>query len=812
MTTSRAYTVRRAVSAVLAFVLLFVSLPILRANGAGDSSDRPWLWPVPGSYKINSLDYYYGGGFHNRGQCIDIGCNGYSEAERLDIISATDGTVVYIQNKYNEETNRGSGLGNYVIVQSGDICLVYGHLKTVTCGYGEIKAGSVLGKMGRTGTATGVHLHMQAYPASESLNSTSIHVFDRYQYNPLYVEKFQFMKGLKTYSVRYGELIGQYYTRSSGAYFAYSGGLAVSYETDPVSATVTVINAGGAVVRSRPLADNSHNMDTYPNGSQVAVAGIHTDAYGAKWLLTEEGGYWLSFDDVGFNSYRFGCEIVNGETPFGLYGSIRDLPLSGMVLSRNKMVSYTATLMQEDTTLATYSRAVNATSFELGAYVIEGFELSSLADGGYTFIVTVREEASYPGADTASRDVDIITADFFITSDVKDNTPPFVEAVHITSLTEKGLTLRCIATDDRAVEKVMVGVVSDDYSVANIYDAVLQDGDYIITVDRRDMMVPGPYNVTATAYDYYGNIHSTSITVELPSSELAERWIVVEGPLRVRTGPGASYSKVTTLSVGTEFSVSEIVTADGYTWGKTDNGWCALEYCSKVSGSLYTVTFDLNGGSSGAPAPLTLPYGGSVTIPAAVPVREGCTFLGWSHSSGAVTADYVAGSPYTQNVSATLFAVWSDHTPPVISSVTKSPESGWTKENVIVTVTAADNSGIVFYSFDGGRSWRGEGVYAAHVNGELAAGQILLKDSFGNTAAYPSAVSISNVDKTAPRVKDGIASVTVNGSAATFTFSGMTDNLSGIARYEVVLSPTADFASPSVTEVTSGQTLQLNNG
>lgn len=43
-----------------------------------------------------------------------------------------------------------------------------------------------------------------------------------------------------------------------------------------------------------------------------------------------------------------------------------------------------------------------------------------------------------------------------------------------------------------------------------------------------------------------------------------------------------SGSKPNGLVKGVECDVSEIVVADGYTWGKIPSGWIALEYCKKV--------------------------------------------------------------------------------------------------------------------------------------------------------------------------------------------------------------------------------------
>ena len=114
---------KRFLAALMTVALLLNVMPYVdRVSSAETTSyDRPWLWPVPGSYKLNSLDYYYGGGLHNQGQAIDVGANGYTGSNRLDVVSATDGTVHYIQSKYDETSNKGSGWGNFLLATLGAI-------------------------------------------------------------------------------------------------------------------------------------------------------------------------------------------------------------------------------------------------------------------------------------------------------------------------------------------------------------------------------------------------------------------------------------------------------------------------------------------------------------------------------------------------------------------------------------------------------------------------------------------------------------------------------------------------------------------
>ena len=71
----------------------------------------------------------------------------------------------------------------------------------------------------------------------------------------------------------------------------------------------------------------------------------------------------------------------------------------------------------------------------------------------------------------------------------------------------------------------------------------------------------------------------------------------------------------------------------------------------------YTVSYDANGGT-GAPTSQTKWYGENLTLSSTVPTRAGYTFLGWSTSSSATSATYSAGSTYSSNSAATLYAVW----------------------------------------------------------------------------------------------------------------------------------------------------------
>lgn len=74
------------------------------------------------------------------------------------------------------------------------------------------------------------------------------------------------------------------------------------------------------------------------------------------------------------------------------------------------------------------------------------------------------------------------------------------------------------------------------------------------------------------------------------------------------------------------------------------------------STTTYTLTYNANGGS-GAPSSQT--GATRYTVSSTKPTRSGYTFLGWSKSSSATSASYVAGNTITLSANTTLYAVWS---------------------------------------------------------------------------------------------------------------------------------------------------------
>jgi len=112
------------------------------------------------------------------------------------------------------------------------------------------------------------------------------------------------------------------------------------------------------------------------------------------------------------------------------------------------------------------------------------------------------------------------------------------------------------------------------------------------------------------------------------------------------------------------WSTSSTATSPSYYAGSryTANASATLYAVWNKNLSSYTITYNANGGS-GAPASQTKTEGTNLTLSSTTPYRSGYTFLGWSTSSTATSPTYYAGSTYSRDASATLYAVWEQNAP-----------------------------------------------------------------------------------------------------------------------------------------------------
>lgn len=109
------------------------------------------------NYGRTPYSKYYKGDFHNG---IDIGAPTGTE-----IWAAESGRIVAIGNQDVYAACRGGAYGKFVVVEhENNLVTLYAHLSGFAVKSGDIvKRGDVLGYVGRTGYATGPHLHLTVY-------------------------------------------------------------------------------------------------------------------------------------------------------------------------------------------------------------------------------------------------------------------------------------------------------------------------------------------------------------------------------------------------------------------------------------------------------------------------------------------------------------------------------------------------------------------------------------------------------------------------------------------------------------------------
>lgn len=123
--------------------------------------DTSWKWPTDNQYTItNSYQAYH--------PAVDI-----VTVTDLRIYSAYSGEVITNSYKYDN--------GNYLVIkQDNGYYVLYAHLSQKLVYTGQrVEKGQVIGIMGSTGTATGVHLHFSVWEGYPH-NSKPINPFEFY--------------------------------------------------------------------------------------------------------------------------------------------------------------------------------------------------------------------------------------------------------------------------------------------------------------------------------------------------------------------------------------------------------------------------------------------------------------------------------------------------------------------------------------------------------------------------------------------------------------------------------------------------------
>lgn len=121
--------------------------------------------------------------------------------------------------------------------------------------------------------------------------------------------------------------------------------------------------------------------------------------------------------------------------------------------------------------------------------------------------------------------------------------------------------------------------------------------------------------------------------------------------------------KDVTLAAGESVDISVRVWLDINTpnsqIGKTFNSKIVIDgQAVYTETNEYTISYDLNGGTSITPEPQKKLKGEAITLSNVTPTRSNYTFLGWSTTKNATTATYSEGDLFTIDANTTLYAIW----------------------------------------------------------------------------------------------------------------------------------------------------------
>lgn len=212
-----------------------------------------------------------------------------------------------------------------------------------------------------------------------------------------------------------------------------------------------------------------------------------------------------------------------------------------------------------------------------------------------------------------------------------------------------------------------------------IFSTELSDQEYKLTVVDKDMSVgvSGGITTDATGREISLNYKVTGAN-DYRTTQLSVLILDKEyKPANTNKAKILYYGKmITPASAGTfpttgtaSFTLPSGLNING--WGSSYyvymlaedvNGVHETDYASTPAQldapGMVTLSFDLNGGSMGAPANIRKKSGTSVTIPKSSPYRGGYWFMGWSESKTATTATYKSGSVITLTQDTTLYCVW----------------------------------------------------------------------------------------------------------------------------------------------------------
>ena len=641
---------KRVLSILLVLTLVIGIVPFSAVNVSAASDDL--IWPCESAYYVTCMYYYKDGSKHSTRygytKGIDIAGGG-------NILAAASGTV-------ETATNLGNtSFGKYVVIKhdSGYRSL-YAHLSSYSVSVGQkVSQGQKIGVMGSTGNSSGTHLHFE-YEGADPWKT---------YYNSKYASNIIFEQNVRSNNNSYNSdktivnVIDSNY-KKNGTYYYYSGTHNHSYSGSYYEAahphrvyqkcvSCTATKYTGAYQTVSSCAQCSFSQDSkYNTVKGFKAYPCVTSNFEVKTSdLSTRGGEIYTTDFCTINElYTNGwCKVTfpmdSGGTRTAYTQISKFIKTPSASLTKYTASSYINLYSTSSLSTQIYRIYPGDVCYTIGTSGSATQIFMPMSSGGYYVLGWVSTSAlSGTSSSTEKLNPGLTSLSSSSYAKCYTITNGRYNVYTSSSLSTRGYEGTASSTawtgESDEIWIIGVGVNSSGTAYAKIKYPI-GDSRYTAYVPLHSTLVPG--SLTGSYRTAIAKV--TGFSDRPGGSTNSSYWV----------DPG---EKVYLLSQQSGYSQILYPTSGGV-WRIA---WCTNSmYNSMFQAQTYTVSYNANGGT-GAPSAQTKTRDVDLTLSSTKPTRTGYTFVGWATSSSATTAQYSAGSIYTNEASVTLYAVWRKQT------------------------------------------------------------------------------------------------------------------------------------------------------